>query len=112
MTKFLQIINLSFLNFLLKRKSFPFSRIHFLFLLLFTCGHSAFSQTYNMNNSTQTTCAGTFYDSGGGGRYGSNENFTETFCTGVAGQCIQFVFSSFSMYTGDTLFVYNGPSTV
>lgn len=68
---------------------------------------------------TINTCGAVFYDSGlSGGNYAANELYWTTF-TSSAGNCIQAVlyapngttFPSTSINTGDTLRVYDGPST-
>ncbi|MFN8166218.1 MAG: CUB domain-containing protein [Bacteroidia bacterium] len=74
------------------------------------------AQTYTLNaasnGTTVSTCGGTFYDSGGNGsNYGSNENYTITFCA-TGGQCLQATFNSFNTQSGnDVLTVYNGSNT-
>lgn len=75
-----------------------------------------FSQTYNIDDyHTQTinTCSGTFYDSGGAaGLYGNNEDFTVTFCSdNITNPYLKFDFTSFFVYTGDALYIYDGPDT-
>ena len=64
-----------------------------------------------MNNTAVNVCNGIFYDSGGSGaNYGNNQNFTKTFCSPTAGQCVQLVFTSFSVSNNDFLYVYDGNS--
>ena len=71
-----------------------------------------FSQTYNMANRNDTTCSGTFYDNGGLGLYGNNQNLTQTFCPGLPGSVIKVTFTTFQTQAGtDNLFVYDGPTT-
>jgi hypothetical protein len=91
-------------------------RYYFNILLIITLlltGTDLFSQSYNMNNTSETTCSGTFYDSGGsGGSYGNNQSFTKTFTSSNTGQCLRFAFSSFSTESGfDYLYIYDGTST-
>ena len=84
-----------------------------IFILLFlTTQSKLFAQNYNMGNSNVTTCAGSFYDSGGNStQYNNNENYTMTFCSANSGQCVRLTFTAFSTESGfDTLFVYNGPN--
>jgi hypothetical protein len=72
------------------------------------------AQTYNMNNTPVTTCSGTFYDSGGsGGNYSINEDFEKTFTPSIAGNMLEFVFTSFETEsaTFDWLEIYDGPTT-
>lgn len=70
------------------------------------------AQTYNMANTSVTTCGGTFYDSGGSGsNYSDNANLTQTF-TSSTGECLVFTFTSFHTQAGnDILTVYDGPNT-
>ncbi|MFT4903024.1 MAG: hypothetical protein ACI84S_000729, partial [Thalassomonas sp.] len=85
--------------------------------VLFFSAVSVFSQTYTLNNAlnntTQTTCSGTFYDSGGaGGNYGNNQNRTVTFCSSNAGQAIYLNFFQFNIENNwDYLYIYDGPNT-
>ncbi|MBW8050960.1 MAG: PKD domain-containing protein [Cytophagales bacterium] len=76
-------------------------------------GYITVSQIYTINQGgTVNTCSGTFYDSGGsGGNYGINENYTMTFCASTPGAQIQFNGTSFDVWTGDLLYVYDGPNT-
>lgn len=78
-------------------------------------------QTYQLgagftNGQTVTTCAGTFYDSGGSaGNYAANENYTVSFCSSNS-QPISFAFTAFDLEGGGTcnkdyLQVYDGPTT-
>lgn len=81
--------------------------LHFMFLFPV----SIYAQTYIMNNSTVTTCSGTFMDPGGSGNYVDNSNFVQTFCSGTS-TCVSITFSSFSLESGyDFLAVYDGPNT-
>lgn len=65
-----------------------------------------------MSNVTVDTCSGFFFDSGGEtGSYASNEHFVMTFRSNTPGDVVGFNFTSFSLSTGDTLFIYNGPDT-
>lgn len=67
---------------------------------------------YLMNgNSTFNTCDGLFYDSGGAaGNYSANENYVQTFCSD-AGNCVVVNFYSLRLAAGDTLKIYDGPTT-
>ncbi|MFI5219840.1 MAG: CUB domain-containing protein, partial [Bacteroidia bacterium] len=70
------------------------------------------AQNYNMGNSSVSTCAGTFYDNGGGGAYGNNQNLTMTFCSNVSGNCIRISFNTFNIENGyDYLTIYDGANT-
>ncbi|MCU0434062.1 MAG: T9SS type A sorting domain-containing protein [Bacteroidia bacterium] len=81
---------------------------------LITCGGPVIP-VYNMSGGTVTACTGMFYDSGGGGgNYLNSQNLTQTFCSGST-DLLQFTFNNNSQAnaysTGDTLFVYDGPTT-
>lgn len=84
----------------------------FLFTLLTLIPVWSFSQTYLMNNTAETTCSGTFYDSGGaGGNYGNNQNFTKVF-TSADGRNLKFEFTAFNVEAGwDFLYVYDGDTS-
>jgi PKD repeat protein len=66
-----------------------------------------------MSNTSQTTCVGNFYDSGGStGSYQNNENYTMTFTPGTSGAKIKASFLSFATESGyDDLYIYDGPTT-
>ncbi|HMR45324.1 MAG TPA: hypothetical protein PKC92_00900, partial [Bacteroidia bacterium] len=66
-----------------------------------------------MSSTNVSTCAGNFYDSGGGGaNYGLNQNTTMTLCSNTAGQCIRISFTAFNLESNfDFLRIYNGPNT-
>jgi len=68
--------------------------------------------TYNISDGgSHTTCSGYFYDSGGSsGNYGSNEDYTITFCSAdTGGAAIVIVnFLSINIKAGDHLYVYDG----
>jgi gliding motility-associated-like protein len=83
-----------------------------LLLFLNLAFFSVSAQTYLMNSNTGvTTCAGTFYDSGGAaGNYANNQSFTKTFCPATAGAGIQLNFSAFNLGSGDVMTIYNGNS--
>lgn len=93
------------------RKGLPAFRIYLSFIALLL-GSVLSAQTYNMANlGTISTCAGTFYDSGGpNAAYGNNQNFTVTFCSS-SGQALFFNFTQFALENNfDFLRIYNGPS--
>lgn len=94
---------------------FP-SILMFIMAFIFINTNSAKSQTYAINNGftynqTITTCSGTFYDSNISGNYGTNENYVVTFSPGNPGRVMQMNFLELAVGVGDTLFVYDGPST-
>ena len=65
-----------------------------------------------MSDITVDTCSGFFFDTGGEtGVYTNNEHHVMTFRSSVPGDVVGFNFTQFSLSTGDTLFVYNGPDT-
>jgi gliding motility-associated-like protein len=72
---------------------------------------NAFSQ-YTMTNGMIEDCSGSFTDSGGGGNYGINENFTFTICAAVGSTDTHtgLVFSPIAgnISAGDVLCIYDG----
>jgi len=85
-----------------------------LFLLL---GLAGYSQTYNLDASTNgrtiTTCSATLYDSGGpNGDYSSSENYTITFCGEANAPMIVTVEALRTESTNfDYLKIYDGTNT-
>ena len=81
-------------------------------LLVLLLSVTAFSQTYNMSNSSITTCSGNFYDSGGvAGNYGNAQTLTMTFCPSTPGSAIRMDFSQFDLQNNaDQMFIYDGPN--
>jgi len=75
-----------------------------------------FAQTYTLNsasnNTTVTTCAGTFVDQGGtGGNYSANSSLTITFCSGSSSR-VRLDFSVFNIESGfDIMTFYDGATT-
>lgn len=68
---------------------------------------------YTMSNENINTCSGVFYDDAGPNlNFSPNQNNTQTFCSDN-GQHIQFRFNNNVNLadSGDTLWVYDGPST-
>lgn len=63
-----------------------------------------------MSSTSLTTCSTVWTDPGGSSNYSNNQNVTQTICS-QGGQRLSVSFSSFSLLTGDTLFVYDGNST-
>lgn len=61
---------------------------------------------------TDVLCISDFYDSGGlSSYYQSNEDLTHTVSAPTATATILVKFFDFSVYPGDTLYIYDGPST-
>lgn len=90
----------------------PGTLIFCTFILVFLAGNNLLAQNYPMANGTITTCSGNFKDPGNNGQYANNSNFAETFCSGVAGQCISVTFTSFNLDNGfDFLYIYDGASS-
>jgi hypothetical protein len=87
-------------------------KLYFFILFLLSLSITT-AQTYTMQNGTETTCSGTFYDSGGaGGNYSNGENFEYTFCPTNPGDQIRFDFSAIDLEACcDDLLVYNGNSS-
>ncbi|MCE2846178.1 MAG: hypothetical protein LW707_03980, partial [Sphingobacteriales bacterium] len=74
--------------------------------------HDSWAQNITMSNATNSTCGGSFFDSGGqANAYGNNLNLTQTICSSTPGSCVSISFTSFDLGTGDTLRIYNGNST-
>ena len=74
---------------------------------------SFYSQTYVMGTDTgvQTTCSGTFVDSGNvSGEYSNDDSFEITFCPDTTGNYIQLNFATFIVEGTpfDFLTVYEG----
>ncbi|MEI7595187.1 MAG: CUB domain-containing protein, partial [Bacteroidota bacterium] len=85
--------------------------ILFVFVLTFANAQSYEIDAYN--GQTVSTCAGTFYDSGGSAaNYSNGETYTVTFCSANVGEQITVAFSSFiTQGTLDKLAVYEGGPT-
>jgi hypothetical protein len=72
------------------------------------------AQITNINTSgTVNVCSGTFVDPGGASSdYGNNQNYSQTICSNIAGECGVFMFNSFeTTNASDYLEVYDGAST-
>lgn len=72
-------------------------------------------ETFNMSNTTITTCSGTFYDPQGAGSYTDNQDFTMTFYPADTSKSVRVTFSEFDLeYNAscgwDYLKIYDGPS--
>ncbi len=82
-------------------------------LLSFLIINSSNGQVYNMSNTTINTCSGTFYDPGGAGNYGNNQNFSMTICSNNGGQIVlDFTGFPFQVETNfDFLRIYDGTNT-
>ena len=86
--------------------------------ILFFIG-SSYAQNYQFNslgnNSTTTTCKGTFTASGtyqGTGTYNNNTNKSITFCSGTPGVPIRISFIDWDLESGyDYLRIYDGVGT-
>lgn len=78
----------------------------------FTCTTSSPSPgVFSMRPGIISTCGATFYDSGGlTGDYSNNENNNMTFQSANGNQ-LTVTFTSFYLYTGDLLYIYDGPTT-
>jgi len=94
--------------------SFMRSFLHKVLFTVLFCAFGLFSiaQSYNMSNSTVTTCSGTFYDSGGTGNYSASQNLTYTICPSTPGSKVRLNFTSFNVEDNyDYLTIYDGPNT-
>lgn len=65
-----------------------------------------------VDDTTISTCSGTFYDSGGpNGNYGQNQDIVMTFCSATPDSAIYFLFAPFqSEAYYDSLIIFNGSS--
>jgi len=81
---------------------FPLLSLIFISFILFFKFNISQAQSFNMQNGTVNTCAGTFYDSGGpNGEYSSNENFVYTICPDSDGLRTVLEFTTFIVATTD-----------
>ncbi len=91
-------------------------KIKITFFLLLLLANYTFSQTYNLdattNGTTHITCDATLYDSGGPtGNYADNEAYEITFQTTGTG-CIRAIIEDYDIeWSYDFLYFYDGPSS-
>ncbi|PHR49279.1 MAG: hypothetical protein COA32_04305, partial [Fluviicola sp.] len=86
-------------------------RLNSLFLIFsIFFAFSGIAQNYNMtDNTTINDCGGTFFDSGGNGNYGNNQDLTFTICPDTPGSFVNVDFTSFETEDGwDFLTIYDG----
>ncbi|MEI7802250.1 MAG: CUB domain-containing protein, partial [Bacteroidota bacterium] len=77
-----------------------------------SCGPCNINPDYEMSGTPIVACSGTFYDPGGTGDYPTGVTYTQTICSGTAGQCVSLFFSQFDIENGyDFLSIYDGPTT-
>lgn len=89
-------------------------KVFLLILVMWVYHYTPLSaQSFNMANTSITTCGGTFYDNGGqSGNYSNNQFLQFTVCSGQPLNQIQVSFSSFNLENGnDFLHIYNGSNT-
>ena len=68
--------------------------------------------TMGQGGNTITGCSGILVDPGTAGNYADDLNVTQTFCSGVAGQCVSLTFTSFNTEAAfDRLTIYDGPTS-
>ncbi|MCY7422905.1 MAG: gliding motility-associated C-terminal domain-containing protein [Chitinophagaceae bacterium] len=85
--------------------------------VLFLIPACLYSQVFYLNNGFTNggnvrSCNGQFKDSNPYGNYTYNETYTVTFQTDSAtGQAMQLEFDTLDIAKGDTMFIYDGPST-
>ena len=70
-------------------------------------------ETYNMQNTTVSTCGALFYDDGGpNGNYNDRKEYTMTFKPATEGKMLEVAFEEFSLESGyDFLDIYDGSTT-
>ena len=70
------------------------------------------TESYNMQNTTITTCSALFYDDGGPNNdYGNNMNVVMTFLPETPGGTLEAIFNSFNVENNyDFLYIYDGAS--
>ncbi len=74
---------------------------------------SVYSQVFTMLDMTGASCNGVFYDSGGAGDgYLPSENLVYTHCSDIGAFSPEFYFSSFDLASTDTLYIYDGNTTL
>jgi len=82
-----------------------------LLFLLFPLSLASYSQTYNMSNTSISTCSGTFNDNGGNGNYSNNQNLTMTICPSTPGSRVVINITAFALENNaDFLYIYDGNS--
>lgn len=84
------------------------------FVGLISCVPDNYYVISGYNGQTITDCGGgaTFWDPGGpGGNYGTNENYTITFCAASPTDVVQILYNSFFLSPGDELNAYDGIGT-
>ncbi|MBQ3709587.1 MAG: carboxypeptidase regulatory-like domain-containing protein [Bacteroidales bacterium] len=71
------------------------------------------TESYNMQNTTITTCSALFYDDGGPNLdYGNNMSVVMTFLPETPGGILEVIFNSFNVENNyDFLYIYDGTST-
>jgi gliding motility-associated-like protein len=74
------------------------------------CYPVLWAQNYLMSNVPVTSCAGTFYDTGGAsGNYYNNHLLTKTFSSGTPGMSLRMNFSLFDLEEGkDFMYIFDG----
>ncbi len=84
-------------------------------LCIFLLPTKLLAQVYTLNpalnGTTQTTCSGVFYDESQTGNYSANRNLTVTFTPLIVGRRIRLEFTQFVLSGGDSLEIFDGPST-
>lgn len=91
----------------------------FLIIILITSLIAEAQSNVTMSNGTFSTCQGAFFDSGGQGNpgYQNNEYYVATICPEIEGDVITVVFNTFNLDTSgpqntwDSMAIYDGNST-
>ncbi len=83
------------------------NRIYPFFVAMFWVWNVS-AQNFVMSNAPITTCSGTFRDPGDNANYAPNLNLQTLICPSTPNVRARIVFQSFSLASGDTLWIYDG----
>ena len=84
--------------------------ILFIFIIYSAQAQTNVNMPSGTNTATVTTCNATFYDTGGQmGNHGINQNSSIKFVPSTPGMAIRIQFNIFTVGTGATMVIYDGP---